>query len=163
MKKSKHFRKDVILARVIAAVVLILLILLIVGVVSLFAKPSGSDKDSQKTQDTQNTQHVQESQDSSLEQQDSEVVEDTQGSTEQQQSESTDPVVDSESEDENKIYIKTTTQVKLRAEANTSCATLDRIDGGTTIEVLEVLEGWFKVTHNGQVGYVSATYANVVE
>ena len=53
--------------------------------------------------------------------------------------------------------------MRLRAEANTDCATLDRIDGGTKLEVIEKLEGWYKVIHNGQEGYVSATYVEVVE
>ncbi len=157
MKKSKHFRKDVILARVIAGVVLLVVISLIIFVVSFFVKPDQSEQPGQPDRDTQQVQ------DDLPEYQDTEEVEDTQSSIDEGQSETADPNVDSDSSDENKIYIKTTTQVKLRAEANTSCATLDRIDGGTTIEVLEVLDGWYKVTHNGQVGYVSATYANVVE
>ena len=159
MKKSKHFRKDVILARVIAGVVLIVVMALLISVVSLLTKESGQDKDSQNTPNTQQSQNV-------LPQKpDTEEVDDTEDLVSEEQSESTEveSETDSQPEEEHKIYVKTTTQVKLRAEANTNCATLDRINGGTTLEVLEVLDGWYKVTYDGKVGYVSADYAKVVE
>lgn len=158
MKKSKHFRKDVIMARVIAGVIVVLLIALIVLGVSLLTKPSGNDKDTQSTQNTQNTQDV------GNENVEPEVDVETEYETE---SEAEETEVESEEESETvsdgKTYVKTTTQVKLRKEPNTECATLDRIDGGTKLEVLETLDGWYKVIHNGQEGYVSADYANLVE
>lgn len=147
MKKSKHYRKDVILARVIAALLLIIIIAVISFAVSLFTKSSDGDKD---TQNTQNTQDV------NTGNKDTEDLEDAKD---------TEPEagVDSETNTIDKVYVMTTTQVKLRAEANTDCATLDRIAGGTKLEVLEELDGWYKVVYNGQEGYVSATYAEVVE
>lgn len=147
MKKSKHYRKDVILARVIAALLLIIIIAVISFAVSLFTKSSDGDKD---TQNTQNTQDV------NTGNKDTEDLEDA---------EDTEPEagVDSETNTIDKVYVMTTTQVKLRAEANTDCTTLDRIAGGTKLEVLEELDGWYKVVYNGQEGYVSATYAEVVE
>lgn len=154
MKKSKHFRKDVIMARIIAAALLILLIALLVFVISLFTKPAGNNKDTQNTQNTQNSQDVKPGNDE---------LEDTENSVESEDTEGLEPEVESESEAEEQIYVKTTAQVKLRQEPNTNCATLTLIDGGTQLEVLEVLDGWYKVSHNGQVGYVSANYARVVE
>ena len=62
-----------------------------------------------------------------------------------------------------KVYVKTTTRIRLREEPNTNCTTLDRINGGIKLEVLETLEGWYKVSYNGKIGYISADYANVVE
>lgn len=151
MKKSKHFRKDVIMARIIAGLILIVLIALIVFAVSLFTKPSDSNKNTQTTENTEGAKPgTQNTEFDDSESQDSE-------------SEEPDVDIDTESEADEKVYVKTTTQVRLRAEANTNCATLDRIDGGTKLEVLETLEGWYKVIHNGQEGYVSATYVEVVE
>ncbi len=150
MKKSKHFRKDVIIARVIAGVLVIVLTALIIFAVSLLTKPSGSDKDTQNTQSTQDV-----SKDSESENLEPDVNIDTELESE--------PETESEAESDDKVYVKTTTQVKLRKEPNTECATLDRIDGGTKLEVLETLDGWYKVIHNGKEGYVSADYAEIVE
>lgn len=157
--KSKHFRKDVILARVIAGLLLIVLIALIAFAISLFKEPSGSDGDSQSSQHTQDvipgTQDTENTQGS----------EDTQSTENTQSTEDSQTPSDSETESQSpeKKYVKTTTQVRLREEPNTNCATLDRIDGGTVLLVEETLEGWYKVTYNGKTGYVSADYAKVVE
>ncbi|MBR3811707.1 MAG: SH3 domain-containing protein [Agathobacter sp.] len=161
MRKSKHFRKDVIIARIIAALILVVLIALIVSVVSHFKK-TWTDNNSQNTQNTQdvNTGNP------SIESEDTEE----QNSQIQQDTSAEDPV-DSElnsEEDPNtdvveKVYVKTTTRIRLREEPNTNCTTLDRINGGIKLEVLETLEGWYKVSYNGKIGYISADYANVVE
>lgn len=159
--KSKHFRKDVILARVIAGLLLIVLIALIAFAISLFEGPSGSDKDSQNSQNTQNSQVNPGTQDTgdTQETEGSQSTEDTQGTEDTQQTENSE----NESQVPEKKYVKTTTQVRLRKEPNTNCATLDRINGGTVLEVEETLDGWYKVTYNGKTGYVSADYAKVVE
>ena len=156
MKKSKHFRKDVILARVIAALILIVLISLICFGISLLSKSSGDDKNSQSSQNTEHTQDFN-SEYQNLNNDDTQNEEVETPVIDTSESEST------ESESEDKIYVKTTTQVKLRKEPNTNCATLDRIDGGTKLEVLETLDGWYKVIYDGKEGYVSATYAKIVE
>lgn len=158
MKKSKHFRKDVIMARVIAGIILIVLIVLLVWGISLLTKSSGDDKNSQNSQNTENV--VPGDQDS--QQQETEETSQIPESEEQ----SSEPGTD-ENDDTiyipDKVYVETTTQVRLRKEPNTSCATLDRINGGTKLEVLETLEGWYKVVYDGQEGYVSATYTKIVE
>lgn len=158
MKKSKHFRKDVIMARVIAGIILIVLIVLLVWGISLLTKSSGDDKNSQNSQKTENV--VPGDQDS--QQQETEETSQIPESEEQ----SSEPGAD-ENDDTiyipDKVYVETTTQVRLRKEPNTSCATLERINGGTKLEVLETLEGWYKVVYDGQEGYVSATYTKIVE
>lgn len=159
--KSKHFRKDVILARVIAGLLLIVLIALIVFAISLFKEPSGSNKDSQSSQNTQNSPVIPGTQDTedTQETEGTQSTEDTQGTEDTQQTENSE----NESQVPEKKYVKTTTQVRLRKEPNTNCATLDRINGGTVLLVEETLDGWYKVTYNGKTGYVSADYAKVVE
>lgn len=158
MKKSKHFRKDVILARIIAAGILIALISLLVFAGSLLSKSIDKGNDGQNTQNSQSVNPG--PQDS---EEDTESNSESETGTEEESEVEKESESESESSSENALYVKTTTQVKLRAEANTNCATLDRIDGGTVLLVDEVLDGWYKVTHNGKTGYVSADYAKVVE
>lgn len=157
MKKSKHFRKDVIMARIIAGVILLVLIVLLVVGISLLSKSSGNGNGSQNSQHTENEESIgpggQDTEGQGTEDQDSQEQDSQPGSDENQD---TIYVPD-------KVYVETTTQVRLRKEPNTSCATLDRIDGGTKLEVLETLDGWYKVNYNGQEGYVSATYTKIVE
>lgn len=161
MRKSKHFRKDVIIARIIAALILIVLIALIVTVVSHFTKSSGN-KDSQNTQSTQDVNNGnQDSEDKDT--QNSEGQNDpsnddpsNEGSNTPQGSEEDTDVVE-------KVYVKTTARIRLREEPNTNCRTLEGINSGVELEVLETLDGWYKVTYNGKTGYVSADYAKIVE
>ena len=161
MRKSKHFRKDVIIARIIAALILIVLIALIVTVVSHFTKSSGN-KDSQNTQSTQDVNNGnQDSEDKDT--QNSEGQNDpsnddpsNEGSNTPQGSEENTDVVE-------KVYVKTTARIRLREEPNTNCRTLEGINSGVELEVLETLDGWYKVTYNGKTGYVSADYAKIVE
>ena len=171
MRKSKHFRKDVIIARIIAALILIVLIALIVTVVSHFTKSSGN-KDSQNTQSTQDVNNGN---------QDSEDK-DTQNSEGQNDPSNDNPSNDDPSNDNpsnegsntpqgseedtdvvEKVYVKTTARIRLREEPNTNCRTLEGINSGVELEVLETLDGWYKVSYNGKTGYVSADYAKIVE
>ena len=85
-----------------------------------------------------------------------------------QQTESVYPEPELETEEvepevEVKLYVVPTTEVRLRKEPNTSCATLERIAAGTKILYLEELDGWYMVDYNGKIGYISADYAEVVE
>lgn len=150
MKKSKHFRKDVIMARVIAAALAILLIALIIFCVSLLTKPSGDN------QDTQNTQNSE-----------SEMMTESEPESEPESESDSEPESESESESEPEAesgsYVTPVQQVRLRKEPNTDCATIALIDPGVKLELLEKLDGWYKVSHDGEVGYVSATYVEIVE
>ena len=152
MKKSKHFRKDVIIARIIAAVLLIIIIALLSFAISQLTKSSGQDKDSQNTENTQSGNQDIENVDS----------EDTQEETTQEDTES-DVTPEPEPSVDAKTYVKTTANLNLRVEPNTSCSTLASIPKDTKIEVVEDLERWYKVIYNGQEGYVSKTYVVVVD
>lgn len=155
MKKSKHFRKDVIIARVIAAVLLIVLIAIIVFAISHFTKPSGQDKDSQNTESTQGFKPGDKDSES-------EEIEDTQNEPTEDVTDP-EPTPDPEPSVDEKVYVRTTATVRLRVEPNTSCDTLTKIPEGTAVEVLENLERWYKVSYNGLEGYVSKTYVVSVE
>lgn len=160
MKKSKHFRKDVILARIIAGVLLIILIVLLAWGISVLTKSSDGDKNSENSQNTEN-----------LVPEDQDVYQEPETEWDSGQEESTEGQQEMPEVDENqdtiyvpdKVYVETTAKIRLREEPNTSCATLDRISSGTKLEVLETLDGWYKVNYNGKDGYVSADYVKIVE
>ena len=159
MRKSKHFRKDVVLARIIAAVILLVLIGLLVFGISLLKKTPGDDKNTQNSQNTQNTENLIPG-DSETEETGTEDVPQTEdtnvdGSTEENDDTTYEPV---------KTYVKIkVSSLRLREEPNTSCATLASIPKGTRLEVIEKVDVWYKVSYNGKVGYVNGSYVEVVE
>ena len=158
MKKSKHFRKDVIQARIIAGVLLIVIIVLLVWGISILTKESKDDKDNQNSP---NTEHIQ---DVIPEHQDTENLEaESQQNSETQNSEDKTDVNDETTFEPVKVFVEVTAQLRLRKEPNTNCVALDSIDKGTKIEVLETLNGWYKVNYKGKDGYISANYTKVVE
>ena len=130
MKKSH--RKDVIIARVIFAVVLLLLIALIVGAV-IMIRGHMAEKSAQESQGVIVTENSQEQQ----------PVVDTQTSEPEI---TTDPVV------------QTTTGVNLRKEPNTECEVLTVLDQGTMLELIGEEDGWAVVDYQGQIGYVKIEY-----
>ena len=161
MKKSKHFRKDVILARVIAGVILLVLLVLLVLGITMLTKPSGKDKNTQNSQNTENKENFVPGNPAT---EDEEQTSDS--GTADSESQGSEPGSDENQDTTDvpeKIYVEPTTQVRLRKEPNTNCATLDRINAGIKLEVLEILDGWYKVNYNGQEGYVSAFYTEIVE
>lgn len=152
MKKSKHFRKDVIIARIIAAALLIVLIVIISSLVSAITKTDGDKQKNTQNISSENSQNI------SDYQPDVDMSENADSeSTSESESEST-----SESENTSR-YVRTTAQVKFRSEPNTDCTVLGLIDMGTEVELLEELNGWYKVSYNGQEGYISADYSRIVE
>ena len=161
MKKSKHFRKDVIMARVIAGVLVIVLIVLLVLAVSILTKSSGNNKDTQNTHNTQSTENTQK------EELDVDISTEYETESEFETESESEPESESESESDSvstdKTYVITTSQIRLRKEPNTECATIELLEPDVKLEVLEKLDGWYKVSHNGQEGYVSATYVEVEE
>ena len=57
----------------------------------------------------------------------------------------------------------TASSLRLRKEASTSSRTLAFAKRGAQVEVLEAeADGWYKVSYNGTVGYMSAEYLTVV-
>ena len=167
MNKGKHFRKDVIQARIIAGVLLIIIIVLLVLGISRLTKSSNDDKNSQNSQNTEHIQDVlpehQDTENLDIENPSTENLNTENSNTEIQNSEDETEIMDDTTYEPDKVYIETTVQLRLRKEPNTRCDILDRIDEGTKLEVLETLDGWYKVNYNGKDGYVSATYIRVVE
>ena len=48
--------------------------------------------------------------------------------------------------------------VNVRMAPTTDADRLGTLSGGTTVDLLEQLDGWCKINYNGQVGYVNADY-----
>ena len=48
--------------------------------------------------------------------------------------------------------------LRLRSEPSTESATLTLLSKGTTVQVYEVLDGWYKISWNERTGFVSADY-----
>lgn len=138
MKKSH--RKDVIIARVIFAVICIVLIAIIVSVVLLV---SGRRSHSANTQSQQEE-------------------------TQQTQVQNLPPVTDNsdlppvtenvEESEETTQVVWTNSAVNFREEPNTDCSIISVLETGTQLELLGEELGWVKVSYNGQEGYVSTDY-----
>lgn len=138
MRKNKHFRKDVIIARIIFVVLCIFVGVLIGMGVSTLSKNSGKTP----TGPTQNTQ--------------------TEINIPNTQTAETEPPADKEQDADVMIsYVVPTTELRLRQEPNTNCEVLTRIPAGTKLTLIEELEGWYKVSYDGMEGYISADYATI--
>ena len=149
MRKSKHFRKDVIIARIIAAIILIILIVIINSLISVLFKPSeNKDKDTQNIESEYNPND-------NLNHKD----------TEQELSEvETDVTIEDTSDSEDiKVYVITTANVKLRSGPSTNHAVIGGINKDEKALLLEETDGWYKVSYNGQEGYISADYSKIEE
>ena len=140
MKKSH--RKDVIIARVIFAVVLLLLIALIVGAV-IMIRGHMAEKSAQESQGVIVTENSQEQQ----------LVVDTQTS---------EPEITTEDTQALNPVVQTTTGVNLRKEPNTECEVLTVLDQGTMLELIGEEDGWAVVDYQGQIGYVKIEYLQEV-
>lgn len=140
MKKSH--RKDVIIARVIFAVVLLLLIALIVGAVIMIWGHM-AEKSAQESQGVIVTENSQEQQ----------PVVDTQTS---------EPEITTEDTQALNPVVQTTTGVNLRKEPNTECEVLTVLDQGTMLELIGEEDGWAVVDYQGQIGYVKIEYLQEV-
>lgn len=140
MKKSH--RKDVIIARVIFAVVLLLLIALIVGAV-IMIRGHMAEKNAQESQGVIVTENSQEQQ----------PVVDTQTS---------EPEITTEDTQALNPVVQTTTGVNLRKEPNTECEVLTVLDQGTMLELIGEEDGWAVVDYQGQIGYVKIEYLQEV-
>lgn len=140
MKKSH--RKDVIIARVIFAVVLLLLIALIVGAV-IMIRGHMAEKSAQESQGVIVTENSQEQQ----------LVVDTQTS---------EPEITTEDTQAPNPVVQTTTGVNLRKEPNTECEVVTVLDQGTMLELIGEEDGWAVVDYQGQIGYVKIEYLQEV-
>ena len=138
MKRSKHFRKDVIMARIIFAVLCILIgVLIWLGINALIG--SGDEKEPPETETQSETLYIP-------------PVEDTESVPE------TEEVVE-----EVIYYAKTTAQVRMRKEPNTNCEVILSVPANTKTDLIEEADGWYKVAYNGHEGYIRADYIEVIE
>lgn len=72
-----------------------------------------------------------------------------------------DPV---QTENEGPVYAKATTTVNVRSSDSEQADKVDKISGGTKVEVLEQrLNGWTKVKVNGTEGFVKSEYLSLIE
>lgn len=139
MRKSKHFRKDVILARVIFAILCIAILTLISwGVSSLIKNNTVED-----TQEMENQQ---------TERYDIPQFDNTE-----------DMVAEPDVTEEVVVYAKTTAQVRMRVEPNTTCDVVTTVPGNTKTLLLGEADGWYKVFYNDFEGYIRADYIELVE
>ncbi len=133
MKRSKHFRKDVVIARVIFCVICAVILALVTSVVTTLLE---NKKDSE-AKDSETEHFVSES-----------TILDTAPDTE----------IETDSQQE-KQYVIATVNVKLRKEPNTNCEVIATVNGGDRLLLLEEQAGWYKVLYQEKEGFVSADYA----
>lgn len=135
MKRSKHFRKDVILARVVFGILCIIIGVLIGMGVSAISKAVKNNEGYQTEREETPTYDIPQFEDTEEE---TEVVE----------------VV---------YYAKTTAEVRLRKEPNTNCAVVMTVPSGAKTTMIEEVDGWYKVLYNDQEGYIRADYIEIIE
>lgn len=167
MKRSKHFRKDVIIARIIF---LILCVALVIGIMWLvdYLKENPLEKEPASSQIESINSESGASESESIPDSEPEPTIPTEPETNTGTQTETEPEsqVSTETESEEtpkKLFVKTKARLKLRVEPNTTCDVILIIDTNKEAEVIEELDGWFKVLYKGHEGYVSADYVKLVE
>lgn len=50
------------------------------------------------------------------------------------------------------------TRLNIRKSASTSSSIVGTLSNNTKVTILEKTNGWYKISYNGTVGYVSASY-----
>lgn len=138
MKKSH--RRDVIIARIVFAVILLLLIAAIVVLVSWALSKRTPAEETETQTETQTQQYF--------------VIDPNQQDVEEPQTETEVTLT---------ITVQTTKRVNLRTEPNTECDVITVLDAGTTLILQGESDGWAQVLYNDQVGYVSTDYIVEVE
>lgn len=143
MKKSKHFRKDVILARVIFGILCIIIGVLIgIGVSAISKTVKNNEGYQSESEQTENY-----------------------GIPQFEETEETE--VETEAVEEVVVYAKTTAKVNMRVEPNTNCDIVASVPAGTkTLFIEETTVGtekWYKVSYNGAEGYIRGDYIELVE
>lgn len=127
--KPSH-RKDVIIARIIFAVFCLVVIAIISGLIVFLVNKFSVDT-------TPNTQ-----------------------TTESQQDIDQLPAVDPSSQfiETEDIYVKTTSSVNMRAEANKEATVLTVLAKDTQLQLISETDGWAEVIYEDKTGYVSTDY-----
>lgn len=149
--KSKHYRKDVIMARVIFGLFCIAVIaLLVMGGMWLVKRGANNETNKPNTQNSE-----------------SQLSENSQIESESESESESETQSETESETESEpveVYGKiTASSLNLRKEANTSSDVLTSLKNGTKVLILEELTDWYKISYDGMEGYVSAKYVEIIE
>ena len=155
MKKSH--RKDVIIARIIFAVICIVFIGIIVSVVMLVRGRHNENKEPQNqgqpvSQETQTELESPAINQLTSEGADTQELNTEEGNTEQENADST--LVD----DASNPQIWTSTGVNMRTEPSVESNVITILNPGVQLEFLGEEEGWVKVRYNDYEGYVSTDY-----
>lgn len=151
MRKSKHFRKDVIIARIIAAFILVILIVIISSLVSALVKPL---KDTAKNNPNSESEY---GDGMSNNDKDPAVPGNATAVGDSENTEGTSEPEDTEQ------HVITTANVKFRSGPGTDYEVIGYINKDVEVVLLEEVHGWYKVSYNGQEGYISADYSSKVE
>ncbi len=142
--KSKHYRKDVILARIIFGLICIAFVTLVVLIGVWFTR-RGEQKETQNSQvESQKTEE-------------SQTEPESQPKTEESETPTPPATV-------TLTYGKVTaSSLNFRDKASASGEIITSLPEGTEVQVLETLEGWYKISYDGKEGYVSARYIETYE
>lgn len=144
---KKNHRKDVLIARIIFAVIVFAIAAIVVTVIVMFAckdKPSG-----------QGSEQETETQTEKQEQEESVQIPETE----------TEPVAPEEATDPEPegVAVWTISAVNFRSEPNTSCEVLAVLERGTQLVKLSEENGWANVQYEGENGYISLDYLSEEE
>lgn len=158
MIKSKHFRKDVIMARVIVLVAALALIIGVCCLASALTKPKDNG-------DTPGSSELELPSSEKESESDSEPESVTEPETNTEPETGSEPDTDQPTETPTKYYVQATAKdgLNVRKEPNTNCAVLGTLANGTKVELVEELDGWYKIIYEGKEGYISSKYSKVVE
>ena len=137
--KPSH-RKDVIIARIIFAVMCLALVAIIAAVVVTISSHRKQAKLEEELKQLQEAQRQQE-----------------------QETETPTYVVPQPVEEPvEEVYVRATANVNLRAEASTGAEILTTVEAGAEMVLISEENGWAQVTYNDQTGYVSTDFVETV-
>lgn len=138
MKKSH--RRDVLIARIIFAVILLLLIAAIAIPVSKALSKRTPSKEAETQTETETQQYF--------------VIDPNQETVDEPETETEELLT---------ITVQTTKRINFRTEPNTDCEVITVLPAGTTLILQGEADGWAQVLYDDQVGYVSTDYIVEVE
>ena len=137
--KPSH-RKDVIIARIIFAVMCLALVAIIAAVVVTISSHRKQAKLEEELKQLQEAQQQQE-----------------------QETETPTYVVPQPVEEPvEEVHVRATANVNLRAEASTDAEILTTVEAGAEMVLISEENGWAQVTYNDQTGYVSTDFVETV-
>lgn len=136
--KPSH-RKDVIIARIIFAVMCLALVAIIAAVAVTISSHRKQAKLEEELKQLQEAQQ------------------------QEQETETPTYVVPQPVEEPvEEVYVRATANVNLRAEASTDAEILTTVEAGAEMVLISEENGWAQVTYNDQTGYVSTDFVETV-